>query len=80
MTKHVDHIGMLVSNINEGTKLCKDCFGVRITKFEILPERGVKVALPSFAHVANLELLEPLPDALWPGCWKTEARAFATSL
>jgi len=63
MAKQVDHIGILVSNIDEGIKLYKDCFGAKVTKFEILPERGVKAAILSFAHGANLELLEPLPDS-----------------
>jgi methylmalonyl-CoA/ethylmalonyl-CoA epimerase len=62
MAKRVDHIGILVSNIDEAIKLYKDCFGAEVDKVETLVERGVKAAILSFGQGANLELLEPLPD------------------
>jgi len=61
MAKKVDHIGILVSNLDEAIKLYKDCFGAEVDKMETLTERGVKAAILSFAGGANLELLEPLP-------------------
>lgn len=63
MTKRVDHIGILVSNMDEAIRLYKGCFGARLDKMETLTERGVKAAILSFDQGANLELLEPLPDS-----------------
>lgn len=63
MTRRVDHIGILVSNIDEAITLYKDCFGAKLDKMETLTDRGVKAAILSFDQGANLELLEPLPDS-----------------
>jgi methylmalonyl-CoA/ethylmalonyl-CoA epimerase len=63
MAKKVDHIGILVSNLDEAIKLYKDCFGVEVDKIETLSERGVKAAILSLDQGANLELLEPLPGS-----------------
>jgi methylmalonyl-CoA/ethylmalonyl-CoA epimerase len=63
MTRQVDHIGILVSNLDEAIKLYRDCFGAEVGKIETLSERGVKAAILSFGQGANLELLEPLPGS-----------------
>jgi methylmalonyl-CoA/ethylmalonyl-CoA epimerase len=63
MTRKVDHIGILVGNLDEAIKLYKDCFGTEVDKIETLPERGVKAAILSLGQGANLELLEPLPGS-----------------
>lgn len=63
MAKRVDHIGILVSNIDDAIKLYEDCFGAKVDKIEILAERGVKAAILSLGQGANLELLEPLPNS-----------------
>ncbi|OGN94105.1 MAG: methylmalonyl-CoA epimerase [Chloroflexi bacterium RBG_13_50_10] len=63
MAKKVDHIGILVSNLDEAIKLYEDCFGVEVGKIETLSERGVKAAILSLGQGANLELLEPLPGS-----------------
>lgn len=63
MAKRVDHIGILVSNLDEATKLYRDCFGAEVGKTETLPQRGVKAAILSLGQGTNLELLEPLPDS-----------------
>jgi methylmalonyl-CoA/ethylmalonyl-CoA epimerase len=63
MAKRVDHIGILVSNIDEAIRLYQDCFGLEVDKIETLPERGVKAAILSLGQGTNLELLEPLPDS-----------------
>ncbi len=63
MTKRVDHIGILVSNIADALELYKDCFGAEVDKTETLAEQGVKAAILSLGQGANLELLEPLPDS-----------------
>ena len=63
MAKRIDHIGILVSNIDEALQLYKDCFGAEVAKIETLADRGVKAAILSLGRGANLELLEPLPDS-----------------
>jgi methylmalonyl-CoA/ethylmalonyl-CoA epimerase len=63
MAKRVDHIGILVSNLDEAIRLYEDFFGAEVGKIETLPERGVKAAILSLGQGANLELLEPLPDS-----------------
>jgi len=63
MAKKVDHIGILVSNLDEAIKLYKDCFGVELDKIETISKQGVKAAILSLAQGAKLELLEPLPDS-----------------
>lgn len=63
MAREVDHIGILVSNLDEATKLYQDCFGARIEKTETLPDRGVKATVLSLERGTRLELLEPLPGS-----------------
>jgi len=63
MAKQVDHIGILVSNLNEAIKLYKDCFGAEVDKIETISKQGVKAAILSLAQGAKLELLEPLPGS-----------------
>lgn len=63
MVRAVDHIGILVSNIDEAMQLYKDCFGAKVDRIETLAERGVKAAILSLGQGANLELLEPLPGS-----------------
>ncbi len=63
MAKRIDHIGILVSNLNEAMKLYKDCFGAEVDTIETISEQGVKAAVLSLAQGAKLELLEPLPDS-----------------
>ena len=63
MAKRIDHIGILVSNLNEAIKLYKDCLDAEVDKIETLAERGVKAAILSLDQGANLELLEPLPGS-----------------
>ncbi len=63
MSKKVDHIGILVSNLDEAIKLYNDCFGAQVDKVETISGQGVKAAILSLAQGAKLELLEPLPGS-----------------
>jgi len=63
MAKRVDHVGILVSNLDEAIKLYEDCLGVVVDKIEIVSEQGVRAAILSLAEGAKLELLEPLPGS-----------------
>ncbi|MGA8849617.1 MAG: methylmalonyl-CoA epimerase [Dehalococcoidia bacterium] len=63
MAKQVDHIGILVNNLDEAIKLYKDCFGAELDKIETISKQGVKAAILSLDQGAKLELLEPLPGS-----------------
>jgi len=63
MAKRVDHVGILVSNLDEAIKLYEDCVGVVVDKIETVSEQGVRAAILSLAEGAKLELLEPLPGS-----------------
>ena len=63
MAKKVDHVGILVSNLDEAIKLYQDCFGAEVDKIETISEQGVKAAVLSLAQGAKLEFLEPLPGS-----------------
>ena len=63
MAKKVDHIGIVVSNLDEAIRLYEDCFGAEVDKVETISEQGVKAAILSLAQGAKLELLEPLPGS-----------------
>jgi methylmalonyl-CoA/ethylmalonyl-CoA epimerase len=63
MAQKVDHIGILVSNLDEALKLYEDCFGAEVDRLETVPEQGVKAAVLSLGQGAKLELLEPLPGS-----------------
>ena len=63
MAKKVDHIGILVRNMDEAIKLYEGCFGAEVDKIETVSEQGVKAAILSLAQGAKLELLEPLPGS-----------------
>ena len=63
MAKKVDHIGILVSNLDEAIKLYRNCFDAEVDKIETISEQGVKAAILSLAQGAKLELLEPRPGS-----------------
>jgi len=63
MVKKVDHIGILVSSLEEAIKLYEDCFGAGVDKVETIPGQGVKAAILSLTQGATLELIEPLPGS-----------------
>ena len=63
MAQKVDHIGILVGNLDEALKLYEGCFGAEVDRIETVPEQGVKAAVLSLGQGARLELLEPLPGS-----------------
>jgi len=63
MAQKVDHIGILVGNLDEALKLYEGCFGAEVDRIETVPEQGVKAAVLSLGQGAKLELLEPLPGS-----------------
>lgn len=63
MAQKVDHIGILVGNLDEALKLYEDCFSAEVDMVKTVPEQGVKAAVLSLGQGAKLELLEPLPGS-----------------
>ena len=63
MIKKVDHIGILVSNMDEAVKLYKGLLGAKVSEVETLTEQGVNVVMVDVGGATKLELLEPLPDS-----------------
>ena len=63
MIKKVDHIGILVSNMDEAVKLYKGLLGAKVSEVETVAEQGVKTVMVDVGGATKLELLEPLPDS-----------------
>lgn len=63
MVKGVDHIGILVGNLEETLQLYQNLFGAKSGKIKTLPERGVKGAMVDVGGDTKFEILEPLPES-----------------
>jgi methylmalonyl-CoA epimerase len=59
MIKKLDHVAIVVKNLDEALKLYDELFGVKPTKIETIPQQGVKAALLPFKEGGEIELLEP---------------------
>ncbi len=63
MLKEVDHLGIAISNLNEGVKLYKDLLGFSLEGYEEVEDQKVKVAiLNAEGKSPNIELLEPTSE------------------
>ena len=60
MIRKVDHIAIVVRNLDEALKLYEDVFGIKPAKIETLPQQGVKAALLPIKDGGEIELLEPI--------------------
>lgn len=60
MIKKIDHVAVVVKNIDEALELYDNLFGVKPTKVETIPEQGVKAAVLPFKEGGEIELLEPI--------------------
>jgi methylmalonyl-CoA/ethylmalonyl-CoA epimerase len=60
MIKKVDHIAVVVRNLDESLQLYSNLFGAKPSKIEILPQQGVKAALLPIGEGGEIELLEPI--------------------
>jgi methylmalonyl-CoA/ethylmalonyl-CoA epimerase len=62
MIKKVDHIGIVVRDVNEALKFFGDALGLQPILQETIPDQGIKVVVLPVGDV-NIELLEPIvPD------------------
>ena len=57
----IDHIGIVVKNIEERLKLYKDFLGLEVSKVEELPERGLRVHFVKIGET-RFELLEEISE------------------
>jgi methylmalonyl-CoA/ethylmalonyl-CoA epimerase len=61
--KGIDHIGVVVADIDEAAKLYKELLGVELVHVDTHPEHGVKVGFLDCGNT-EIELLQPLsPDS-----------------
>lgn len=64
MIKKVDHVAIVVKNLDEVLQLYNKVLGVKPSHVETVPEQGVKAALLPIGKGGEIELLEPLsPDS-----------------
>jgi methylmalonyl-CoA/ethylmalonyl-CoA epimerase len=60
-TEDIDHIGVVVENIDQAIKFYQENFNMKLVHYEVLQDRGLKVAfLTGQDGIAAVELLEPL--------------------
>lgn len=63
MLREIDHLGIAISNLNEGVKLYRDLLGFDLEGYEEVEEQKVKVAiLNAQGKAPNIELLEPTSE------------------
>lgn len=60
MIKKIDHIAIVVRNLDEALKLYENVFGIKPAKIETIPQQGVKAALLPVKDGGEIELLEPI--------------------
>jgi methylmalonyl-CoA/ethylmalonyl-CoA epimerase len=58
MIKKIDHIGIVVHNIEKALQVYEGALGLRLTDVEEVPEQAVKVAFLPMGE-SKLELVEP---------------------
>lgn len=64
MIKKVDHVAIVVKNLDEVLQLYNQMLGVKPSHVETVPDQGVKAALLPIGSGGEIELLEPLsPDS-----------------
>ncbi|MDH5268188.1 MAG: methylmalonyl-CoA epimerase [Candidatus Bathyarchaeota archaeon] len=56
----VDHVGVVVKNLDEAIGVYRDVLGFRLEGVHVLTERKVRVAFFSTGGETNIELLEPI--------------------
>ena len=58
----IDHIAIVVNNVEEATKAYQEALDVKEVEFETVESEGVKVAILHLEN-ANIELMEPTNDS-----------------
>ena len=60
MIKKVDHIAIVVKNLDDSIKVFEQLFNLKPSKIETVQEQGVKAALFPIGKECELELLQPI--------------------
>jgi len=59
MIKRIDHVALVVKDLDEALKVYEDVFGLKAAHIETVPDQGVKAALIPVGD-SEIELLEPI--------------------
>jgi len=63
MIKRVDHVSIVVSNLDEGLKIYENLLGIKASHIETVADQGIKAAMIVVGDV-EIELIEPIsPDS-----------------
>ncbi len=62
MVTRINHIAIVVPDLEEGTGFWADALGLKVSKIEEVPEQQVRVAFLPVGE-SNIELLEPTDDS-----------------
>jgi methylmalonyl-CoA/ethylmalonyl-CoA epimerase len=62
MATKINHIAIVVPDLEEGTGFWADALGLQVSKIENVPEQQVRVAFLPIGS-SNIELLEPTNDS-----------------
>ncbi len=63
MLKEIDHLGIAISNLEDGVRLYRDLLGFSLGGYEEVKDQKVKVAiLNAEGKSPNIELLEPTSE------------------
>lgn len=65
MIKQIDHIGIVVRDIEDSLKLYRDVYGLRVAAVETYPEVQASIAFLPLGEVL-LELIQPLEPGVGP--------------
>ncbi|QGA53564.1 methylmalonyl-CoA epimerase [Sulfolobus sp. E5-1-F] len=62
LVENLDHIGIVVEDIDEAIKFYQNIFGMKLIHYEVITERGIKVAflVGEEKNETSIELLEPI--------------------
>ena len=60
MITKIDHVAIVVKNLDEAIEVYEKVLGVKPVKVETVPDQGVKAALLPVGKGGEIELLEPI--------------------
>jgi len=60
MITKIDHVAIVVKNLDEAIEVYEKILGVKPVKVETVPDQGVKAALLPVGESGEIELLEPI--------------------
>lgn len=59
MIKKIDHVSVVVKNLDEGLKAYENLLGIKPSHVETVPDQGIKAAMLVLGDV-EIELIEPI--------------------